>query len=586
MTTTTQKCLFAAALVLVGLVIIAGILFWKPGVQNYPGVLVETDSAYTQGYFERGDSLLACYQSQKQEESMPVRCYRQFLELTQKYLHIQLDENHFSEADSLERYYKGTGEGSKHARTLLFLGNLYAENGNNPTALDYFLRAIQEAKQTKDTHLECLINYELADLYFKQLMYDDCVPYYQNYYRLAVACHDTLRMANGSYCMGLVWTIKNDVDSAIFYHHQAIRLEQEACRKLGVIRIAEYRLCDLYIQIEEYDSAKAIMPRDLLNYENWAYWHYGQDNQDSAAYYFQAMLDYDGWKEKTEHLKVLIQIMESQNRQQEAMDYYRQLVASEDSLKNSLQVEKIQKANAQYNYATIKEERDEMESYGQRVTMILIFTFVGVLLLAVISFFGWKAYQQKKNAEVEREKRLKKEEMDRRRQSLQQLEENKQRIESLAQQLAEAKKAGDTDKALQLELDTRVLDTENQNIEARQQRTRQLRERLTKHPIYLKIKKNAGNTQFCLKDEEWEQLASAIDETYTHFTARLLDIANLKTIEQQVCLLLKIEVQPVDIAILVFRSRSAISMMCQRLCKKLMHREGKAQDLYDFIRDF
>lgn len=586
MTTTTQKKLLATALVLVGLIIIASFLFWKPRVNNYPGVLVETDSAYMQGYYERGDSLLTFCQFQQSEESMQAKCYHQFLELTQKYIHIQLDENHFSKADSLERFYKETGELNKHARTLLFLGCLYAENGNNPTALDYFLNAIQEAKQAKDSRLECMINYELANLYFTQLMYDDCVPYYRNYYNLAVAHHDTLRMANGSYCMGLVWTINNDVDSAIYYYQQAIRLEQEARREIGIIHVAEYRLSDIYIQIEEYDSARLIMPRDQRNYENWAYWHYGQQNLDSAAYYFQAMLDHDSWKVKTEHLRALIQIMEEQGRQQDAIAYYQQFVAAEDSLKKSLQAEDIQKANAQYSYAAIKEERDEMEYYGQRVTTILVFTIIGVILLVVLSFLGWKAYQQKKNAEVEREKRLKKEEMDRYRQSLQQLEENKLRIDSLAQQLAEAKKLGDTDKALQLELDTRVLDTENQNIEARQLRTRQLRARLTKHPVYLKIKKNAGNIQFNLKDEEWEQLASAIDEAYDNFTARLLDIANLKIIEQQVCQLLKIEVQPADIALLVFRSRSAISMMCQRLCKKLMHHEGKAQDLSDFIKDF
>ena len=544
MTTTTQKCLFATALVLVGLVIIAGILFWKPGVQNYPRVLVETDSAYMQGYFERGDSLLACYQSQKQEESMPVRCYRQFLELTQKYLHIQLDENHFSDADSLERYYKGTGEGSKHARTLLFLGNLYAENGNNPTALDYFLRAIQEAKQTKDTHLECLINYELADLYFKQLMYDDCVPYYQNYYRLAVACHDTLRMANGSYCMGLVWTIKNDVDSAIFYHHQAIRLEQEASRKLGVIRIAEYRLCDLYIQIEEYDSAKAIMPRDLLNYENWAYWHYWQNNQDSAAYYFQAMLDYDGWKAKTEHLKILIQIMESQNRQQDAMDYYRQLVAAEDSLKNSLQVEGIRKANTQYSYAAIRKERDEMAQSRRTLQQYSIGISLVALVLLVLSSALWKSHKRAVEKKLVHQK------------------------------------------IVEQELENRALALKNQSNEAKEQRQELLNE-LYRSELFHRLKSTDGKVRRQLSEKEWDYLVGHyLDPIYDHLTNRLTAVAQLSITELRICYLVKLGVTPTAMADILSKTKGAISQARKRMYQKMTGQQGGAERFDELMRVF
>ena len=56
---------------------------------------------------------------------------------------------------------------------------------------------------------------------------------------------------------------------------------------ISYLRTNKARLYDIYIQIEEYDSAKNVMPRDSMNYDNWAYYYKGVRDIDSAICYFK-----------------------------------------------------------------------------------------------------------------------------------------------------------------------------------------------------------------------------------------------------------------------------------------------------------
>ena len=58
----------------------------------------------------------------------------------------------------------------------------------------------------------------------------------------------------------------------------------------------------------------------------------------------------------------------------------------------------------------------------------------------------------------------------------------------------------------------------------------------------------------------------------------------LSDLEYQICLLLKIELTLADIAVLVHREPSTITMSRKRLFKKMFKKEGKAEELDSFIR--
>ena len=545
----------------------------------FPSLLVQADSAYMRGRYPEADSLLSLYGKQQVTNNRDVQLYHELVKLESICLRGDINESHFSLADSLSRFYSSDKSSDKHAKCLFFLGCIYHVSDDYPSALNCYLKASKLAEECNDTYLSCLLNREMGDIYFRQRMLNECIPYYKSYYNIAVANHDTLRMSLASSSMGRVYTILNDADSTIAYYKKAISLAETLPQKDELIPLAQYRLCDIYIQTEEYDSALAIMPRDTLNDENWAYWHYGQHHVDSAIYHFRQMLGKYSWQVEVETLKLLAELEMEKGNTDEAIGYFIALQQAEDSLKSSSQIEETRKINANYNYSSIKQERDKMEDYGKRAMLLSVVLFVILLLLLMAGIFIWKYFKQKRQSEMERLKRLDLEREKRYSKSLQKLEQNKRQIALLETQLAEERKAGNQRRIKELETDAVLLNAENRNIEAFWQKKRLLRENAKLQPIYQKVLHNVGKEAVILTDDDWQHIEHIISAAYPDFTLRLLDMVHLKDIELRVCYLLKMEVQPSDIGPMVGRVKSTISMMCSRIYLKLTQQQGSSKDL-------
>ena len=84
--------------------------------------------------------------------------------------------------------------------------------------------------------------------------------------------------------------------------------------------------------------------------------------------------------------------------------------------------------------------------------------------------------------------------------------------------------------------------------------------------------------------EEWNKLDKAVNDYFIDFKLKLYRICKLSDLEYQICLLLKIELTLADIAVLVHREPSTITMSRKRLFKKMFKKEGKAEELDSFIR--
>ena len=78
----------------------------------------------------------------------------------------------------------------------------------------------------------------------------------------------------------------------------------------------------------------------------------------------------------------------------------------------------------------------------------------------------------------------------------------------------------------------------------------------------------------------------AVDEAYNQFTTRLLELYPMKTIEIQVCVLIKIGLSPAQIAFITIRSRQAISSIRKRLYSKVMGKDGTPEQWDIFISTF
>ena len=552
---------------------------------GYPKELVQADSLLLRGDYHAADSLLAVYDANASTRKS-AQMYRQLLQMGRLFVDGNLTDANFSMVDSLCRYYDYWYTQDEYAQSLCFLGEVYRVSGDNPSALDAFLKGVKVAKDCGNSYVQGWLYKEIGDVYFDQRMLDDCTNYYRRYYDLAVSHRDTLRMALGADRMGKVFTIYNNVDSTVAYYEKAISLTQHTTHPENIIPYSKYSLSDIYIQIEEFDKAKALMPRDSLNDANWAYWHLSQNHTDSAIYYFKRFNTRYGLPAHRSAYYYLAQLEESKGNVVQSQFYYKTIPAIDDSIIAQSQVEQTKRINAQFNVNLIKKERDDMAHRSNVLLSILSFVLLFVLLGVAIGYLVWKYYRQKKNAELAHERLLRKEEERIRHQSVRQIEENKQKIAQLEQQLAEARQRNDIEAADRIRLDAELLTAENQSIEATQRRREYALKEFQKTDIYMKLKLHAGEEDVRMSEDEWQQLAQHLDGIYDDFTHRLLVLVNMTDVELKACYLLKLDVSPIMMSTLLCRSKSAVTMLRKRLYEKITHKDGTAKQLDEFILGF
>ncbi|MBO4810943.1 MAG: hypothetical protein J5552_05180 [Prevotella sp.] len=548
-----------------------------------PLELLMADSAYMQGNYRLGDALLDKCAKNAQGFTDADRLYFQLIRFEQMFLGDELTIKNLDTADSLCRYYQGVGDEYKHAKAMLFKGGVYLKEKNYPEALNCFLNVRTYAEEHRDIRLLYMTDKRIGDLYFSLQMYEECVPYYRQSYALAVANHDTLRTAYGAFSMGNVSMIEDNYDSTIHYFQESIRLGSMIEQKERIVPIALQLLCDIYIQGSEYDKAAELMPHDTLNTANWAYWHLAQNHLDSAFFYFRQTLGRFKWQGEAEVLRAMAQIEQMRGNPQAALSLYEEFAAAKDSMFQQQRTEETMRIKAQYDNSKILKQRDELDRQNRERLhfiwlMVVIVIAVVVMLLAVVRIYRL----QKETATVKL--RMMEKEKDENEASLkQQIEENNRKLATLREEQAKARQQGNEHTMAQYELETIALENKNRSIEAMQQRKEALLHELYEWEVYKRLKSSDPQTEKKMDEADWMHLRQRLDNIYDQFTKRLLSHASLSETELHICYLLKINVPPVDIATIMFKSKSAITMARKRMYQKFYGKSGSAEELDELI---
>ena len=554
---------------------------------HYPPLLVQADSAFMRGDYAEADSLLAAYDRLGSQDNEKVQMFRKLLEVEQQYVRGSLNDANFASTDSLMRYYEDRDATDEWIKAMLCLANIYRVSADYPSALDCYLKAMEKSVNFSDnTVLLCWIYQDIGDLYFDQRMYDECQFYYRQFYQMAVSRHDTLRAAHAAARMGLVSTINSESDSVVYYYQKALSYCKRIPQTENIVATSIHNLCDIYIQTEQFDSALSIMPRNQSNLDNWAYWHLGKNNTDSASFYFRQLLNTDNLYAKAEYLRVLIKIGEDRGDIYKVLDYYNELINTEDSIRSVSQTEETRRIKAQYNFNSIRQERDSMAKRHQTAKRTLWLLGVGgIAVLAVIANV-WMSYKRKKERELAHEKIMRQRKESQYQQSRQQLQDNKFRIEELTLQMGNALQQNDQEKAKRIELETEILSIKNKEIETVQRRQEYMMNEFESSELYMHLKTHDDKVAYRLSDAEWEQLGGYIDSIYEHFTARLLALSSLSQTELRICYLVKIGVTPTRMTSLLFITKSAIAKVRSRLYRKLTGQQGSSKQLDELIQSF
>lgn len=307
---------------------------------------------------------------------------------------------------------------------------------------------------------------------------------------------------------------------------------------------------------------------------------------DSATYYFKQMLNSGELRKQYHAHQHLFQVLMKQNKQQKAMEHYHIANELDDSIKRTTATETIAKMNTLYNYQHTEQKNYRLkEANAQKLFFIYILAAILTISIAITVAYYFYIKQRQETAARQAE-RIKELEEKRYAQSQEAMEENQKKIEALEKELLEKDNHINELERQQKQAQKASLEITNQQIEAAKTE-QELRIRgLQQSRIYLRFHNACHDSGINLTDNDWVELAKAINEAYPNFSEKLYTYCpKISTMELNICCLIKISIPTSDIATLVRRSRSAVTLSRTRLFKKMHGEEGKAEDLDRFILD-
>ena len=166
-------------------------------------------------------------------------------------------------------------------------------------------------------------------------------------------------------------------------------------------------------------------------------------------------------------------------------------------------------------------------------------------------------------------------------QSSQSIAQNEAKIAELETLL---KKLGDENSLLRLELEEKkaTLDYHNKVARLENEKREHAETMIFSSDVYQRIQ-NCLNHGRSLTQQDWTELTEVVNGIYTGFTEKLYSLDRMSEQDYHVSLLIKVRVQPQDIALLTAHSKESVASTRSRLYSKVFGMKGSSKDWDDFI---
>ena len=166
-------------------------------------------------------------------------------------------------------------------------------------------------------------------------------------------------------------------------------------------------------------------------------------------------------------------------------------------------------------------------------------------------------------------------------QSTQSIAQNEAKIAELETLL---KKLGDENSLLRLELEEKkaTLDYTNKVARLENEKREHAETMIFSSDVYQRIQ-GCLNSGRSMTSQDWTELTELVNSIYTGFTEKLYSLYRLSEQDYHVSLLIKVRIQPKDIALLTAHSKESVASTRSRLYSKVFGMKGSSKDWDDFI---
>ena len=206
---------------------------------------------------------------------------------------------------------------------------------------------------------------------------------------------------------------------------------------------------------------------------------------------------------------------------------------------------------------------------------------IGILVYAVLFIVTVQSSRRKVLALQERLEKVRALQELQQTQSRQNIEQNEAKIRELETLL---QKLGDENSLLRLELEEKkaTLDYNNKVAIIENEKRQQAETLVFSSDVYHRIQDclNGGRS---LTHQDWSALSELVNSVYTGFTEKLYSLYRMTDQDYHVTLLIKVRIQPKDIALLTAHSKESVASTRSRLYQKVFGKKGSSKDWDDFI---
>lgn len=491
-------------------------------------------------------------------------------------------------------YYETEGDKRLLPQVYYYAGRVYADMDDYDRALPYFQKVEEIADSSSALYYKAQA--QMGYIFLYQGLYEKGFNALLKAYKYNKANGYKLNQADNLCGMANCLQRIGNKKQAIQYLNQALRLSREVGNKQYEAEITA-QIAYHYYNIKEYGTALKYARRALTSVDSigaLSIYAIAADiynkvgKEDSAVILYNKLYALDDVYAKYSASKQLGHYYLEHKDMAKAAIFLDEYDRYTDSIQEITQTETVAKIDAVYNYNIREEENEKLK---EEITTDRFVTAVAVVLAiaAILAVLAFIQYSKKKRLaeriKHENEKRYLNSLYE---QSSKFISDNNSKIEALKQELA-ASASKNESLAAALKAKEEQLNNLNMMAEIRTKNRELAATGLENSDIRTKIftlLNDNTTSEFGkkLSTEDWQALGKEVNSHYPEFKERISELCKISDSEYKVCLLLKIEVKPIDISILTSKTKSAISVMRKRLYLKAFGKEETPEKWDEFIR--
>lgn len=559
----------------------------------YPLVLHEADSLINVNA-DSALSILKHLEADTASWTKAARMYHQLLTVKagDKAYHLQTSDSLMLQ---VLHYYEDGGDKRLLPEAYYYMGSTYRDLNDAPRALDYYQKAIDAMPGDENLRVKSKVYAQMGTMFIFQDLYDEALKMFKESYRCDSIQNDTVGFIFNLRDMANVYRLKDNIDESLNLFGKAGMLAEEY-GNLYYVDLIKSQMASLYIRLGNYDVAQKLVNELLPNvnsvtkssvYSIAANLFFEMGLLDSSAYFNNKLLQTDNLYAKRNAYHELSIIARERRQIEEALSYLDDYEILNDSLQKIQSTETLARMQALYNYQHIERENHALRLHRKNtqiyVIMLLFSTFL-LLALSIILYLRNKWRRLRFEMEIEKINRLKDEISIKSREETEKLQERIKELAVRLQSATEVKESLNRENQRnntsyqELKTEMEALIKEKQMIEHRLLMNMSLDEQITPSVVHKYLKDKAQNGK-AMSETDWTIVEKVLTKYHFDFTKRLKEKSDLNQTEVQICQLLRLQLSPSTIAILILRSTSDISMSRKRLHRKFTGRDGSAKDL-------